>query len=92
MFIKQLSVYRLNPETAPSVDKLEMALAKSPFSEVTGLDWYSLGFVPPHDFGHELVFQAANTWSVSLKKQERILPNSVIKDAVEQKITHNCAE
>ncbi|MDK4624197.1 recombination-associated protein RdgC [Kingella kingae] len=88
MFIKQLSVYRLNPETAPSVDKLEMALAKSPFSEVTGLDWYSLGFVPPHDFGHELVFQAANTWSVSLKKQERILPNSVIKDAVEQKITH----
>lgn len=86
MFIKQLSLYRLNPEAMPSAEKLETALAKHKFAEVTGLEWSNEGFTPPHNFANELVFQAANTWSVSLKKQERVLPSSAIKDALEQKI------
>ncbi len=86
MFIKQLSIYRLNPETVPTTNQLETALAKNPFAEVSGLDWFSQGFVSPHSFTNELVFQAADTWSVSLKKQERILPQSAIKDELEQRV------
>lgn len=50
MFIKQLSIYHLNPETAPTTNQLETALAKNTFTEVSGLDWFSQGFVPCRTF------------------------------------------
>lgn len=88
MWFKQISFFRLNPEQLPTLDTLTNKLTEQHFSPVTGLDWFSEGFSPPYHFSPEIVFPADFTWAIALKKSEKVLPASVIRDLLEEKIAH----
>ncbi|WII93035.1 recombination-associated protein RdgC [Kingella negevensis] len=86
MWFKQITFYPINTETQPEIETLADKLAEAEFAPVTGLDWFSEGFAPPHGFSPELVFPADFTWSVSLKKAEKVLPAAVVRDILDEKV------
>ena len=86
MGFKQLSFYRLNPQTLPNLETLSAKLAEAEFAPVQGLDWFSEGFAAPQGFSPELVFPADFTWGVALKKEEKVLPAGVIRDILDDKV------
>lgn len=88
MWFKQVTFFQLTPETLPEIDKLADKLAEFEFSPVSGLDWFSEGFTAPFGGSPELVFPADFTWSVALKKSEKVLPAGVIRDFLDDKIAH----
>lgn len=86
MWFKQISFYPLNPEKLPDAETLSHALSKAAFRPVQGLEWFSEGFVPPYSFSDDPVFPADFTLGLTLKKEEKVLPASVIRDVLEEKI------
>ena len=86
MWFKQITFYVLpkSPDFTP--EALNERLQEHEFAPVTGLDWFSEGFAPPHGFSPELVFPAQHTWAVSLKKSEKVLPAAVVRDLLDDKI------
>lgn len=87
MWFKQLSFYILNIGKIPVSAELQDALSEVPFSPPNGLDWFSEGFAQPVSFDSGLVFIAGNTFGVMLRKDEKVLPSTVIKDILDEKIT-----
>lgn len=87
MWFKQLTFYRSTPGDAPlSTEKLNEALAKRPFHPCTGLEWSTVGWIPPAPQSDELVFAKQNCLLVSLKREEKVLPASVVRDFVDAKV------
>lgn len=87
MWFKQITFYPINNvDLLPEIDVLADKLATVPFAPVTGLDWYSEGFAAPQAFSPELVFPADFTWSVALKKSEKVLPASVIREILDARV------
>lgn len=84
MWFKQLSFYLL-PEM-PDKQALEAALAESKFTPCLGLDWYRQGFDRVVPFSSDLVFTSQDTSRICLKKEEKVLPAAVIRDALNIKI------
>lgn len=88
MWFKQITFYPINNANAlPEIDTLANKLATLPFQPVMGLDWFSEGFSAPQTFSPELVFPADLTWSVALKKSEKVLPASVIREVLNERIS-----
>lgn len=86
MWFKQLNFYPINLETLPDLDTLTAKLSEAEFAPITGLDWFSEGFTAPQSFSPELVFPADFTWSIALKKAEKVLPASVIREILDDKV------
>lgn len=86
MWFKQISFYPLNVKKLPEWDTLAQKLAAAEFAPIMGLDWYSEGFAAPHHFSPELVFAADFTWSIALKRSEKVLPAAVIREFLDDKI------
>ena len=86
MWFKQITFYVLPKSPDFSPEELAERLQEHEFAPVTGLDWFSEGFAPPHGFSPELVFPAQHTWAVSLKKSEKVLPAAVVRDLLDDKI------
>ena len=86
MWFKQISFYPLNKNQLPDIETLSAKLAEAEFAPVTGLDWFSEGFAAVHGFSPEPVFPADFTWSVALKRAEKVLPAGVIRDILEEKV------
>ncbi|ULJ69894.1 recombination-associated protein RdgC [Wielerella bovis] len=86
MWFKHITFYPIIADKLPAIDRLPEKLAEYEFAPVTGLDWFSEGFAAPHGFSPELVFAADFTWSVALKKAEKVLPAAVVRDILEDKV------
>lgn len=86
MWFKQLSIYPLNKENLPDLDTLADKLNDAAFKPCMGLDWDSIGFASPVSFSPEMVFPAQNTWRITLKKEEKVLPAAVVRDILDEKI------
>ena len=86
MWFKQISFYLVNPEKLPDTETLCEKLAASAFAPPQGLDWFGEGFAAPQPFSPEPVFPADFTWSVALKKSEKVLPAGVIRDILDEKV------
>lgn len=86
MWFKQITFYPINIDTLPETDTLADKLATLPFAPVTGLDWFNEGFAAPQAFSPELVFPADFTWSVALKKSEKVLPAGVIREVLDARV------
>ena len=86
MWFKQISFFPINIKQLPELDTLSEKLATAEFSPVTGLDWFSEGFAAPQNFSPELVFPADFTWSVALKRSDKVLPAAVIREFLDDKI------
>lgn len=86
MWFKQISFYPININQLPEADTLANKLNSSEFAPITGLDWFSEGFAAPHGFSPELLFPADFTWLVSLKRSDKVLPASVIREFLDEKV------
>jgi len=87
MWFKQLTFYRSIQQGAPlSAEQLTEALANRPFHPCSGLEWSAVGWVPPAPQSDELVFAKQNCLLVSLKREEKVLPASVVRDFVDAKV------
>lgn len=86
MWFKQIYFYPLNTEKLPDLALLADKLNQAQCPPVSGLEWFSEGFVAPHHFSPECVFGADKTWLIALKKTERVLPASVIRECVDAKV------
>lgn len=86
MWFKQISFYPININQLPETDTLADKLNSSEFAPIAGLDWFSEGFAAPHGFSPELLFPADFTWLVSLKRSDKVLPASVIREFLDEKV------
>lgn len=86
MWFKQISLFILKKDTLPEIAHLTEKLTHAAFTPIVGLDWFSEGFVAPYHFADELAYSADFTWSLALKKSEKVLPAAVIRDFLDEKI------
>ena len=84
MWFSQCTVFRL-PET-PNAALLADKLADAPFVPCGGLDWFTEGFAAPQSFTPELVFKVEQTMGIALRREEKVLPGSVIQRAVDERV------
>ncbi|TQQ91110.1 recombination-associated protein RdgC [Cronobacter sakazakii] len=87
LWFKNLMVYRLNRDAALRADEMEKQLAAFTFTPCGSQDMAKTGWVPPMDGGSDALTHAANGQIViCARKEEKILPAPVIKQALEAKI------
>lgn len=87
MWFKQLTLYRLDSQALPALDALEAALQQRPFASCAGLDWFTQGFVPAARHQPELMlFRQGEMALVALRRQEKVLPASVIRDLTDERV------
>lgn len=88
MFFKNLLVYRLGGDQTLSAETLGEALRKMPARPCASQQASSYGFVAPLGEGEDapLVHATGGFLMVKTQHEERILPSSVVKDAVKEKV------
>lgn len=83
MWFKNLFFYRFTKPVSFDLETLENALAESPFTPCGSQEAMRLGWTSPIDQeGAPLVHVCDKYWMLCLKKQERLLPSSVINEQV----------
>lgn len=86
MWFKNLVLYRFSQDTDITAEQLEESLGEHPFHPCGKTELSSYGWISPAPGGETLVHQSGSFLSLAAKKEERILPASVVKDAVNQKV------
>lgn len=88
MWFKNLLPYRLTQDVPFDVSALEPALASKPARACASQEVVTYGFIPPFGKGEEapLIHQSGEFLLVAARKEERILPGSVVRDAVKEKV------
>jgi len=86
MWFKNLRVYRLNNSVKHSPEELNQALAKFAFKPCGSLDPVTYGWTPPlgRD-GSEYVHAANGYIMICAKRQEKVLPASIVKEELDEK-------
>ncbi|MCG9078972.1 recombination-associated protein RdgC [Laribacter hongkongensis] len=88
MWFRKLALFRLPAEQGMDFDALEQGMARHVFAPPTSLEWNSKGFVAPASHApdrlvHPLLQNAA---LVTLKREEKVLPASAIREALAARI------
>jgi recombination associated protein RdgC len=88
MFFTNLLLYRITQAVDLSADTLEAALANTPARACANQELTTYGFTAPFGKGEDapLVHVSGDFLLVSARKEERILPGSVVRDAVKEKV------
>jgi len=88
MFFKNLLNYRLTQDVPFDPEALEKALASKPARPCASQELTTYGFVAPFGKGEDapLVHVSGEFLLVAARKEERILPGSVVTDAVKEKV------
>ena len=87
MWFKSLIVYRFTQPFSLTVEALEEKLQQKRFRHCNSQDISTYGWVPPlGKHGDQLAHAANGFMMITARKEEKILPASVIKDAVEEKV------
>ena len=87
MWFNNLQIYRFIKPFTLSFEELDEKLAKLSFKPCSSLQPASLGWVPPLGrHGVENIHAANGHVMICLKKEEKILPASVIRDMVAEKV------
>lgn len=88
MWFRNLLVYRLTQNVPFDVETLEAALAAKPARPCASQELSTYGFVAPFGKGEDapLVHSSQGFLLISTRKEERILPGSVVKDALKEKV------
>lgn len=89
MFFNNLLIYRLYGDSNLDGEVLAEALGKFPARPCGSQVSSTYGFVAPTEFGEEppLVHECQGYMAIATQREERILPASVIRDAVAEKVT-----
>jgi len=88
MWFKNLLTYRLTQEVPFEPEALEAALASKPARPCASQELTTYGFVAPFGKGEDapLVHVIGEYLLIAARKEERILPSSVVNDAVKEKV------
>ena len=88
MWFRNLLVYRLTQDLNIDAEALEAALATKPARPCASQELTTYGFVAPFGKGADapLVHVSEGFFLVSARKEERILPGSVVRDALKEKV------
>lgn len=87
MWFNNLQIYRFIKPFSLSFEELDEKLAKLSFKPCSSLQPATLGWVPPLGrHGVENIHAANGSVMICLKKQEKILPASVVRDLVSEKV------
>ncbi|BCA27651.1 recombination-associated protein RdgC [Pseudomonas sp. 1D4] len=88
MWFRNLLVYRLTQDVPFDADALEAALATKPARPCASQELTTYGFVAPFGKGADapLVHVSEGFMLVAARKEERILPGSVVRDALKEKV------
>ncbi len=87
MWFKNLYLFRLAKPFSHNLDELDDRLARLPFRSCGPLEMGSMGFVPPlGKTGVQLVQATAGRLMVCLRSEEKLLPASVVKEVVGERV------
>lgn len=87
MWFRNLLIYRLTQALEISASELESALAGKPARPCASQEMTTYGFAPPAGKGDApLVRDANGFWLIRCRKEEKILPSSVVNDALKEKV------
>ncbi|MFK3829278.1 recombination-associated protein RdgC [Pseudomonas fulva] len=88
MWFKNLLTYRLTQDVPFEPEALEAALASKPARPCASQELATYGFVAPFGKGEDapLVHISGDYLLIAARKEERILPSSVVNDAVKEKV------
>lgn len=86
MWFKNLVLYRFSQESGITADTLEESLTQQPFRPCGKTELSSYGWTSPVPGGATLVHASGRYLAFAAKKEERLLPGSVIRDAVKEKV------
>ncbi|WEK29861.1 MAG: recombination-associated protein RdgC [Candidatus Pseudomonas phytovorans] len=88
MWFKNLLTYRLTQDVPFEAEALEAALASKPARPCASQELTTYGFVAPFGKGEDapLVHVSGEYLLIAARKEERILPSSVVNDAVKEKV------
>ncbi len=94
MWFKNLLIYRLTQDLPFDAEALETALATKLARSCASQELTTYGFVAPFGKGEDapLVHVSGDFLLISARKEERILPGSVVRDAVKEKVEEIEAE
>lgn len=86
MWFRNLQIYRLTETFTPTADELHEALSDKAFKPCAGLDTHRIGWTTPLGKHGDLLVHATNgCFMLCMRREERILPATVIREAVEEK-------
>ncbi|MBJ9975575.1 recombination-associated protein RdgC [Pseudomonas sp. S75] len=88
MWFKNLLTYRLTQDVPFEAEALEAALSSKPARPCASQELTTYGFVAPFGKGEDapLVHVSGEFLLIAARKEERILPSSVVNDAVKEKV------
>jgi len=88
MWFRNLLIYRLTQAIELAAEALEVALASKPARTCESQEMTTYGFAAPFGKGDNapLVHAVEGMLLISTRKQERILPGSVVRDALKEKV------
>lgn len=87
MWFRNLQLYRLDASQTFDADTLRDALTGHAFKPCGGLDTHRSGWTPPAGRDSlDLVHAAHGKLLICLKRQDRLLPAAVIREALEEKV------
>lgn len=86
MWFKNLSIFRLTEEFTLTAEELEEKLAVIEFRPCGSHEDFSLGWVSPIGKAAPLVHSANGFMMICTKKEERVLPASVLNEMMQEKI------
>jgi recombination associated protein RdgC len=94
MWFRNLLVYRLTQDIPFDAEALEMALAAKPARSCASQELSTYGFIAPFGKGADapLVHVSGDFLLIAARKEERILPGSVVRDALKDKVDEIEAE
>lgn len=94
MFFKNLLVYRLTQDLSVNAEALETALATKKARACESQELATYGFTAPFGKGEDapLVHVSGDFLLIAARKEERILPGSVVREAVVEKVEEIEAE
>ena len=88
MWFKNLAVYRFTEPFTLAADVLEQKLQQQPFQACGAHDEFSFGWTSPLGKASELLAHSVNGYTiVCAKKEEKVIPSSVINEMLQEKIS-----
>lgn len=89
MWFKNLMLYRLDRDFSRTPEQIAEALAEQAFKPCGGLQPYSYGWSAPLGrLGTSLVHTTNGCTLICARKEQRLLPSSVVKEALEERVAN----
>lgn len=87
MWFKNLRIYRMTKPFSHTAEQLDELLREHSFKPCAGQDLVRIGWVPPlGEEGRPFVHVAGDFVMLCTKRQERLLPSSVVNEQLQEKI------